>query len=103
MDLPDRLQRALQRLNGALEALDAAVERRAEADAARADADTEYDILQDDRSRLAVELDAALARSRALERTLDQVSDRLEQAEATMNGILEDMSSKGAGAASGSA
>lgn len=89
MDLPDRLQRALQRLNGALDALDAAAERRAEAEAARADAEAEFAVMQDDRSRLAVELDAALARARGLDRAVDEVSGRLDRAGATLRDILE--------------
>lgn len=95
MDLPDPLQRALQRLNAALEALDAAAERRAEADAARADADAEYAVLQDDRSRLAVELDAALARARALDRVAGDVAVRVERAGATVRGILAELAPAG--------
>ena len=91
MDLPDRLARALKRLNGALDALDAAAERRAEAEAARGDAEAEFAVLQDDRSRLAVELDAAMARSRALDRAVEQVSGRLDRADATVRGILAEM------------
>ena len=91
MDLPDRLQRAVQRLNGALDALDAAAARRAEAEAARADADAEFAVLQDDRSRLALELDAALARSRALDRAADEVAGRLERAGATVRDILAEL------------
>lgn len=89
MDLPDRLQRALQRLNGALDSLDAAAERRAEAEAARADAEAEFAVMQDDRARLAVELDAALARARGLDRAVDEVAGRLDRAGATLRDILE--------------
>ncbi len=87
MDLPDRIQRALQRLNGAIDALDAAAERRAEAEAAQADAEAEFAVMQDDRSRLAVELDAALARSRALDRAVEDVSARLDRAGAALRAI----------------
>ena len=93
MDLPDRLRRALQRLNGALDTLDTAVERRAEIDEARADADAEFAVMQDDRSRLAVELDAALARSRTLDRALEEVSGRLERAEAEVRTIAAEIAS----------
>ena len=91
MDLPDRLQRALQRLDGALDTLDTAVERCAEIDEARADADAEFAVMQDDRSRLAVELDAALARSRTLDRALEEVSGRLERAEAEVRVIAAEI------------
>lgn len=91
MDLPDSLARAIQRLNGSLDALEAAAERRAEAEAARGDAEAEFAVMQDDRSRLAVELDAALARSRALDRAVEQVSGRLDRADATVRGILAEM------------
>ncbi|RYB03692.1 DUF4164 family protein [Lichenibacterium ramalinae] len=102
MDLPDRLQRALQRLNGALDALEAAAERRAEAEAGRADAEAEFSVMQDDRSRLAVELDAALARARGLDRAVDEVSGRLDRAGATLRDIVEALAS-GDAAASGPA
>ena len=95
MDLPVSLQRALQRLNGALDALDAAAERRAEADAARADSEAEYAVMQDDRSRLAVELDAALARARTLDRVAGDVAARVERAGAAVRGILADIGSAG--------
>ena len=96
MDLPDRLQSALQRLNGALDALEAAADRRAEAEAARADAVAEFAVLQDDRSRLAVELDAALARARGLDRAVDDVSGRLDRAGATLRDIVETLAAGGA-------
>ncbi|WP_237477507.1 DUF4164 family protein [Lichenibacterium dinghuense] len=95
MDLPVSLQRALQRLNGAIDALDAAAERRAEADAARADAEVEYAVMQDDRSRLAVELDAALARARALDRVAGEVAARVDRAGATVRGILAELDPTG--------
>ncbi len=96
MDLPVALQRALGRLHGAIDALDAAAERRAEAEAARADADAEYAVMQDDRSRLAVELDAALARNRALDRVADEVAARVDRAGATVRDILAELGETGA-------
>lgn len=93
MDLPDTLQRALRRLDGALDALEAAAERRAEADAARGDAAGEYLVMQDDRARLAAELDAALARGRALDRAAEDVSGRLERAGAEVRAVLAALTS----------
>lgn len=56
----------LARLRAALDNLEAATERRARRDAARSDAEAELAMMQDDRARLAVELDAALDAQRAL-------------------------------------
>ena len=64
----DTLDRSLTRLAAAVGLLERAAERRMRHDEARANAEEEFALMQDDRSRLAVELDAALDRSRALER-----------------------------------
>src|SRR6476660_1609924 len=68
----DALDAALERLSRALDLL----EQTAEA------------VLEDDRSRLAVELDVALARNRSLERAAEDVSRRLESARATVQSLL---------------
>ena len=65
--MPDALEQSLKRLAAAVDLLERAAERRMRHDEARANAEEEYALMQDDRSRLAVELDAALDRSRALE------------------------------------
>ena len=57
---------ALARLRAALDGLEAAVERLARRGAARSDAEAEFAMMQDDRARMAVELDAALDAQRAL-------------------------------------
>jgi hypothetical protein len=92
MITPDRLQRAVHRLTGALDNLELAAARRAEIEAARGDIDQEFAVMQDDRSRLAVELDAALARSRTLDRTAEEVAGRLQRAGATVRTILAELS-----------
>ena len=56
----------LIRLRAALDTLEAAAEKRAGRDAVRSDAEAELAMMQDDRARLAVELDAALDAQRAL-------------------------------------
>ncbi len=95
MSLPPRLDAALQRLASALDQLEAAAERRARADAARGDLEEELAIMQDDRSRLAVDLDGALARNRSLSHANAEVQRRLERVSATIRSILPDDESGG--------
>jgi chromosome segregation ATPase len=86
--LPERLDAALKRLAAALDRLDAASDRRAKADALRANLEDELAVMQDDRSRLAVELDGAIARAKSLELANDEVTRRLNGASAEIRGIL---------------
>jgi uncharacterized protein YlxW (UPF0749 family) len=88
MDPATRLDAALKRLAAALDQLEAAAARRAEADAVRADLEEELAIMQDDRSRLAVELDGAVARAKSLQTANAEVSRRLERASATLQSLL---------------
>ena len=88
MSASPRLDAALARLSSALSRLDAAAERRARVDAARADRDEEFLVLQDDRARLAVDLDGALSRLRALAGAHDDVSARLDRAGETVRAVL---------------
>jgi hypothetical protein len=60
------LDEALGRMRAALDRLEGAVEKRLRLEAKRGDADEELNLMQDDRARLAVELDGALADTRAL-------------------------------------
>ena len=86
--LPERLDAALKRLAAALDRLDAASERRAKADALRTNLEDELAVMQDDRSRLAVELDGAIARAQSLELANDEVARRLNTASAEIRGVL---------------
>lgn len=88
MMFPDRLQAALTRLSASLHQLEAAAERRTQADAVRADYEEEFRVLQDDRARLAVELDGALARGSALLAANGEVAVRLDRAGATVQALL---------------
>jgi small-conductance mechanosensitive channel len=88
MDPGTRLDAALKRLAAALDQLEAAAARRADADAIGADFEEELAIMQDDRSRLAVELDGAIARANSLQIANAEVARRLEQASATLRAIL---------------
>ncbi len=91
MTLPERLQRTLHRLGTALDHLEAAAARRAQADAARANLEDEFAVMQDDRARLATELDGALARSRNLDNANSEVAHRLERASATVRAVLAEV------------
>ena len=71
MPLPPRLDAALQRLAAALDHLE-----------------EELAVMQDDRSRLAVELDGALARSRSLAIANAEVQRKLEQVGEVIRGLL---------------
>lgn len=78
MTPPAKLETALKRLAAALDQLEAAAERRVQADAERSNLEEEFAVIQDDRTRLAVELDGALARSSTLALANDEVSRRLK-------------------------
>lgn len=91
LSLPDRLQRALQRLGAALDHLDAAAARRARADGSRGNLEDELAVMQDDRARLAMELDAALARGRTLLNANGDVARRVQRASATVRAVLAEV------------
>ncbi len=58
-------------------------------DASRSDADEELALMQDDRARLAVELDGALDRGRALETAHAEAAKKLAQASAALDQLIE--------------
>jgi chromosome segregation ATPase len=82
------LDAALKRLADALESLEAADERRAAAGRTRADLEEELAVMQDDRARLAAELDGALASNRALALANADVISRLDRAEEMLRELL---------------
>src|ERR1700759_852083 len=84
----DSLDASLKRLASAVEALEWATEVRMRHDEARATTQEEFALMQDDRSRLAVELDAAVDRSRALESANAEAAKRLARATQAIEGVL---------------
>jgi hypothetical protein len=84
----DPIALAQHRLALALDALEAAAERRGEADRAGAGLADQVHALDSDRARLASELDDATARSRNLESASRDVAERIDQAIATIRGVL---------------
>lgn len=84
----DNLDLALKRLAAAIDLLEAAQERRAQAETARASLEEEFAVMQDDRTRLAVELDATVARNKALTAANDDVALRLERASAAIRVLI---------------
>ena len=99
MKLPDRLDATLKRLSAALDHLEAAAERRSIADSRRADLEEELAVMQDDRSRLAVELDGALARARRLDEANAEVARRLGETGAAIRSLLGEAPDDGESAA----
>jgi Domain of unknown function (DUF4164) len=85
----DRLEPSLKRLRAALDLLEAAVERRVRQDEARGDTQEELALMQDDRARLAVELDGALDRSRGLLAANIEAARRVERASAALRAVLD--------------
>ena len=88
MSEPSAIDAASKRLALALDALAAAVERRHDADRGEETLADQLHALGTDRSRLASELDAAAARSRALETTNREVTQRLDAAIDTIRSVL---------------
>ncbi|MCX7899043.1 MAG: DUF4164 family protein [Methylocystis sp.] len=83
-----RLDAAMSRLARALDRLERTVAVKLEDDLSNAELEEELAIMRDDRARLALDLDAALARQTALEKTRDEVLRRLELAGASVASAL---------------
>lgn len=75
-----RLETAIVELQTALARLERTVADKLEDELSSAELEEELAIMQDDRSRLALDLDAALARQNTLEKGRDEVLRRLEKA-----------------------
>jgi hypothetical protein len=88
MTEPSTIDAASRRLALALDALAAAVGRRREADRDEQTLAAQLHALGADRSRLAAELDAAVARARALESANREVAERLDAAIQTIRSVL---------------
>lgn len=82
------LENALMRLDGALVQLEAAARRRVEAERGRANLETELALMQDDRARLAAELDGATARLGDVETAAADVDQRLERAMNVIGAVI---------------
>jgi len=86
---PERLlAEAQKRLRLALEGLDHALSRHNERSLEQLDQASEYEALQEDRSRLAQECDAATARMRVLEAANVEASRRIERASAAVRAVI---------------
>jgi hypothetical protein len=82
------LDEAMGRIRSALGRIEVALEKRMRLDAQRAGAEQEFHLMQDDRARLAVELDGALADTRALSAASAAASKALERAAAAIEAVL---------------
>ena len=78
----------MKRLDRALGLLEVSVSRRLEAEKRRGSLDTELQLMQDDRARLAVELDGALTRLHRFEAAADDVSRRVRLAIGAVQTVL---------------
>ncbi|WP_367273918.1 DUF4164 family protein [Bosea sp. (in: a-proteobacteria)] len=82
------LDNALARLDAALGQLEAAARRRVEAERGRGNLETELALMQDDRARLAAELDGAMARLSEVETAAADVDQRLERAMNVVGAVI---------------
>jgi len=80
---------ATKRLQAALDALEGAIERRLERDQGQAALASQVHAFDSDRSRLAEELESAVARARRLESANREIAEQLDEAIATIRSIVE--------------
>ena len=88
MTEPSAIEAATKRLALALDALAAAVELRRERLLVPVSLAAQLHALGGDRSRLAAELDAAVARARALETVNREIAERLDAATRAIRSVL---------------
>lgn len=89
MSDPTAVEQVTRRLAQALDTLEGAVERRIEIDRSRAVLTEQVHALDADRSRLAADLDAQLAKVRGLEAANRDVAGRLDAAMENIRHVLE--------------
>ncbi len=82
------LNDAIRKLDASLGLLEAAVSRRLAAERTRADLETELQIMQDDRARLAVELDGASNRLNRVEAAAEDVGRRVGRAISAIEEVI---------------
>jgi enoyl reductase-like protein len=80
---------ATRRLTLALDALEAAAEGRREAELGKSELAAQIHALDDDRSRLASDLDNAVAQGRSLENANREIAKRLDTAMDSIRSVLE--------------
>ena len=85
----DPLEPSLKRLRAAVDLLEAAIERRLRQDSAQGDAQEELALMQDDRARLAVELDGALDRNRGLLSANNEAAKLVARAGAVVRSVVD--------------
>ena len=79
---------AMRRLHTALGQLETALARRLDGEAMRSDLEIELQVMQDDRSRLATELESAAARVAQVEAAAEHVERRVQGAIGTIRDVL---------------
>lgn len=79
---------AVQRLLGAIAVLETNVMRRLDAEHRKSDLETELQLMQDDRARLAMELDSTAARLSRVDSATSHVERRVHSAIVTIEGVL---------------
>ena len=89
------LDQAIKRLEASLGQLEAAGQKRLEAENRRGDIETELTLMQDDRARLAVELDGSMARVARVEGAATEVGKRLGRAMDTIRTVIADAEAGG--------
>jgi predicted nucleic acid-binding Zn-ribbon protein len=83
------LDEAIRKLETSLGLLEASVSRRLAAERTRGDLETELQIMQDDRARLAVELDGTSNRLGRLEATAEDVGRRVDRAIGAIQDVIQ--------------
>jgi hypothetical protein len=82
------LDQAFERLTTALDRLELAATARLDSEYGLEPLESELAVMRDDRSRLAVELDGALARNASLEHVTREVSERVGRAMQGVEAVL---------------
>ena len=82
------LDDAIRRLDAALGLLEASASRRLHGEHRRGDLETELQIMQDDRARLAMELDSAAARLNRVEAATADVTSRVRRAVGALHEVI---------------